>query len=152
MCEGGGSSGIARSVLSRGASNMSVYMLRQLLRRETFVWLTRTLSCCFLVYTAASSGVCSSRQARSVLCFQPSVVLLYLKEHSGLPSGALALRENGLGMLACQESHLLHPSCVLGETNILNTAHLLMWVMHSYIRHGNLDCKHWQFKSVYGVF
>jgi len=38
--ERGGSSGIARSVLSREASAVSVYMLRQWLRRETSVWLT----------------------------------------------------------------------------------------------------------------
>ena len=47
--EGDGSSGIARSVLSREVSAVLVYMLRRWLRWKTSVWLTRTLSYCLLV-------------------------------------------------------------------------------------------------------
>ena len=98
--EGGGSSGIACSVLSREVSAVSVYMLRQGLRRKTSVWLTRTLSYCLLVLQPPPGSVTPNKLDP---CLQPSVVLPSSKEHSGWPSGALALWEDGLGMLACQD-------------------------------------------------
>jgi len=69
------------------------------------------------------------------------VVLPSLKEHSGLPSSALALRKDGLGLLACQESSPQHPSCGSQKTNVLKYCAPTYVILQ-------LDHKRWQFKSV----
>ena len=72
------------------------------------------LSCCLLVLQPPHGCVAPDKLEVS----HASVVLRSSKERSGLPS-ALALREDGLGMLACQESRPQHPLCVPQETKRL---------------------------------
>ena len=150
--EGDGSSGIVRSVLSREVSAVSVYMLRRGLKWKTSVWLTRTLSYCLLVLQPPPGSVTSSRQAWSVPCLQPSVVLPSSKRTFWLTKKRFSL-VGGWSWHAClPRSRPQHPPSGSKETNVLNTAHLLMW-RHTqpYMYAAAIDRKCWQFKSIYGV-
>jgi len=126
--EGGGSSGIAHSVLSREASAGPVYMLRQWLRRETSVWLTRTLSHCFLVLQPPPGSVAPDKLDP---CLQPCICVAAFFERTFW----LTKRCFSLAGGWSWHAHLprispgasVHPSCVSQETNVLNTVHLLMW-------------------------
>ena len=126
-------------------------MLRRGLRWKTSVGLTRTLSYCLLVLQPPGS-VASSQQAWSVPCLQPSVVLPSSKERSGWPSSALALVGGWSWHARLPRSRPQHPLSGSQETNVLNTAHLLMW-RHTqpYMYAAAIDRKRWQFKSIYGV-